>query len=230
MEKVKTQPLVFVIFSSPGENDIRKPWVEVKAQELYQHGRMLCSDDQELSNEGKKQLKAVAQELHDLKMEIYLERLLHEETRQKLSPAGKKGAENRWHKNGSRWGENNELHKIIASLAATTDRWVVTSSTWSSTTPACRRASVMATARPATTRSNSKRTRFTSKRFGNRVESSRGRFCAGPLAAQFFSPCSLTSERNDDRRANAPPERRGHRAPQPEAGSVLRRRRKGCTG
>ena len=123
MKKVKTQPLVFVIFSSPGENDIRKPWVEVKAQELYQHGRMLCSDDQELSNEGKKQLKAVAQELHDLKMEIYLERLLHEETRQKLSPAGKKGAENRWHKNGSRWGENNEFHKIIASLAATTDRW-----------------------------------------------------------------------------------------------------------
>ena len=125
MKNISKKPnqQVFVIWRTEGHDDIKMPWVDVRAKELCQYGRMLCSDNTELSYSGKMQLKAAAQELHDLKMEVYLERLKHEETRQKLSPAGKKGAKARWHSDGNRWGEDNVVQKIIASLAATTDRW-----------------------------------------------------------------------------------------------------------
>lgn len=114
---------VFVIFRLDENHDIKIPWVEFRAKELFQSARMFCSSEPSVRDYGKGQLQAFVQEIYDLTMEVYLERLKHEETRQLLSPAGKKGADKRWKKDGSRWGENDEVRKILAKLAAITDRW-----------------------------------------------------------------------------------------------------------
>ncbi|MCY1378421.1 hypothetical protein D9M69_660570 [compost metagenome] len=79
---------------------------------------MYLSDDPILRAQGQEAFRRISQELHDAKLELYLERLRQAEAR---SAAGKSGANARWGKR-----EESSIESalgLIASLAACTDRW-----------------------------------------------------------------------------------------------------------
>ncbi|NPU91910.1 MAG: hypothetical protein HPY82_08345 [Gammaproteobacteria bacterium] len=116
-QKKKPQAMVVLKFS---DTEVKMPWAEYRAKELHSYASMYSSEDPRFRQDGKKALSDVAQELHDLKMDLYLERLRSDELRHLSSEGGKAGADVRW---GNRWGEDDAVLRIISALAECKGDW-----------------------------------------------------------------------------------------------------------
>lgn len=108
----KSLPQMFVLYKFDDGSTEQISWVDQQTQLFCSYAGMYCSGDAILRSDGRLAFRRVAQELHDTKIKLYVERLRHE----KLVIAGKKGA-------AVRWGARDELLNLIATLAASTDRW-----------------------------------------------------------------------------------------------------------
>lgn len=120
MSTKKTAPSIAYVIHKFADGSVhRMPWVDQEAQLLSGYARMLTSEDHAMRADGHQALRRVAQEMHDLKMALYVERLRGAEISEKRSDAGKKGAEARWQDRDPEVNERVQL--ILAALAMEED-------------------------------------------------------------------------------------------------------------
>lgn len=98
-----------------GGDKVERSWLEFMTKQLIQLGTGVNSDIPDVRDYSRERLKGIAQELYELKMELYVQRL-------QLSEAGKKGAEKRWRGIGLSDSDNG-VRNIIAALAIKIDGW-----------------------------------------------------------------------------------------------------------
>lgn len=110
----KKWPRVKVVSDFDGEK-FEMSWVEFKTKQLFQLAAGVNSDIPDVRNYSRESLQVIAQELYELKMELYVQRL-------ELSEAGKKGAKKRWG-GDSLSGSEGEVRNIIAALAIKNGEW-----------------------------------------------------------------------------------------------------------
>lgn len=108
---------VFVVYKFDDGSTERISWVDQETKLLCSYAGMYRSDDPILRMDGRLAFERTAQDLHDTKVELYLERL----KRERYSESGKRGAAARWGERDSEAIE--QALELIATLAAYTDRW-----------------------------------------------------------------------------------------------------------